>query len=174
MRTLILAALLLLPVTASALDCTPFQSWTCAQQGYFDVLDGVPGEVVCGVDYTGWTLHVVEVTVTQAGWIRFVGTSASSSMVNVATALMLMDDCAAGTCLSSTQSSGLAELDVCLDVGTHTFVVASNTTAPGAFMNIGISCQTCAQALTFGFPCPYCDPVGDAGAAWGSLKAQYR
>jgi hypothetical protein len=68
----------------------------------------------------------------------------------------------------------MAELDVCLDVGAHTFVVASHTTAPGAFMNIGIICPTCEQAQTAGFPCPYCDTVGNEGASWGAVKSQYR
>lgn len=171
---LALATLLLLPVTAAALDCTPFLNWTCGSPAYFDVLNGQPGEVVCGVDYTGWTLHVVNVTVAQAGWIRFVGASASASMAFVDTAIMLMGDCAAGTCLAGVQDTGLAELDVCLDVGTHKFLVASHTTAPGAFMNIGLSCQTCLQAEQFGFPCPYCNAVADEGTTWGSLKGTYR
>lgn len=180
MRHLVLATLLaltapaVLPMTASALDCTPFQTWTCTQQGYFDLLDGIPGEVVCGVDYTGWTLHVVQVNVTTAGWVRFSGISASASMTIVPTAIMLMDDCAAGSCISSAQGTGMVDLDTCLDVGAHTFVVASNTTAPTAFMNIGISCQTCAQAETFGFVCPYCDAVGDDDASWGTVKSLYR
>lgn len=180
MRTIIVTALLglagclALPSAASALDCTPFQTWTCAQQGYFDVLNGQPGEVVCGTDYAGWTLHVVQVDITQAGWVRFAGVSAASSGVYVATAIMLMDDCAAGVCIASTQNSSMAELDVCLDVGSHTFVVASHTTAAGAFMNIGIICPTCAQAETAGFPCPYCETVGNEDASWGSVKSQYR
>ena len=170
---LALATLLLLPVTAAALDCTPFLNWTCGSPAYFNVLNGQPGEVVCGVDYTGWTLHVVNVTVAQAGWIRFAGASASASMAYVDTAIMLMGDCAAGTCLASEQSPGLTELDVCLDVGTHTFLVASHTTAPGAFMNIGLACQTCLQAEQYGFPCPYCNAVADEGTTWGSLKARF-
>ena len=174
MRPLILTVLLLLPAAASALDCTPFQSWTCSQQSYFNVLNGEPGEVVCGVDYTGWTLHVVEATVAQPGWIRFVGVSAVSSGAHVTTAIMLMDDCAAGTCLASTQDLDLAELDVCVDAGTHTFVVASHTTAPGAFMDISMACLTCAQAQAYGFPCPACEVVGNEGAVWGAVKSRFR
>jgi hypothetical protein len=56
------------------------ETMICADQGYFDVLNGQPGEVICGVDYTGWTLHVVEVTVTEPGWIRFSGISAAASV----------------------------------------------------------------------------------------------
>ncbi len=173
MRLFVLAIVLLLPATAAALDCTPFQSWTCTQQGYYDLLDGVPGEVLCGVDYTGWTLHVVEVTVAQAGWIRFSGISASSSGNIVDTAIMLMDDCAAGTCLASVQGNHMTDLDTCLDVGTHTFVVASNTTAPTAFMNIGIMCPTCEDAGVYGFECIYCGTIDSAGSTWGSVKARF-
>jgi hypothetical protein len=122
MRFTIILILILLPLAVSALDCTPFQSWTCDQQGYYDYLDGVPSETLCGVDYTGWTLHVVEVTVTQAGFYVFSGTSASSSWVYVDTAIMLMDDCNAGTCISSLQTDSVTHLYTCLDVGTHIFV----------------------------------------------------
>ena len=174
MRTLILLALLLLPVTASALDCTPFQSWTCTQQGYYNVLNGAPGEVLCGVDYTGWTFHVVEVTVTEPGWKHFAGISASASMSIVDTAIILMDDCNAGTCLGSTQALGMAELDVCLGLGTFTFVVASNTTAPTAFMNIGLLCPTCEDAVAYGFECSYCGTVSSEASSWGSLKARFQ
>ncbi len=173
MRLLILLTLLMLPISAAALDCTPFQSWTCTQQGYFDYLDGQPGEVLCGVDYTGWTLHVIEVTVTTPGWIRFTGISASSSGVIVDTAIMLMDDCGALSCLDSVQGSHQTDLDTCLDVGVHTFVVASNTTAPTAFMNIGIVCLTCEDAVTYGFECVYCGTVGGEASPWGAVKALF-
>jgi hypothetical protein len=165
--------LLLLPVSASALDCTPFQSWTCVDQGYFDVLNGQPGEVICGVDYTGWTLHVIEVTVTVPGLFIFSGISAAASQVIVDTAIILMDDCAAGTCLDSAQSSGVTDLSVCLDAGTHTFVVASNTTAPTAFMNIGISCPSCVDANNWGFTCVFCQPVDNEDGTWGSMKGHF-
>jgi hypothetical protein len=147
MRPLILAALFLLPATAHALDCTPFQSWTCSQAGFFDYMDGQPGEVVCGVDYTGWTLHVVELTTAQAGWVQFSGISALISGAHVTTVIMLMDDCAAGTCLASAQGPDVVDLGVCL---------------------------TCAQAQSYGIACPACDAVGDVGSAWGSIKTQYR
>ncbi len=165
---------LVLATPAAALDCTPFLDWTCGSPSYFDVLDGQPGEVVCGVDYTGWTLHVIRVTAPQAGWYVLAGASASASMVFVDTAFMLMSDCSAGTCLASTQSSGVAQLNVCLDAGVHTFVVASHTTVPGAFMNVTLGCQTCAQAETAGFPCPYCNAVAEEGVTWGSLKARFQ
>lgn len=174
MRPLILAALFLLPVTAHALDCTPFQSWTCSQAGFFDYMDGQPGEVVCGVDYTGWTLHVVELTTAQAGWVQFSGISALISGTHVTTVIMLMDDCATGTCLASAQGPDVVDLGVCLEAGTHTFVVASQTDLPTSIMNIGAACLTCAQAQSYGIACPACDAVGDEGADWGSLKALYR
>lgn len=169
-----LAGLLCLSAPAAAIDCTPFQSWTCSQQGYYNYLNGIPGEVVCGVDYTGWTLHVVDVAVTQAGWVQFSATTGVGFGTTVTTAVMLMDDCAAGTCVSSAQGNGVTDLGVCLDVGTHTFVVASQTTAPNAIVNMGVACLTCAQAESYGLVCPYCGAVGNDGAAWGSLKLQYR
>lgn len=174
--TLLLAmtGLLALSAPASALDCTPFQSWTCSQQGYYNYVNGIPGEVICGVDYTGWTLHVVEVSVAQAGWVQFSATTGVGFANIVTTAVILMDDCAAGTCVSSAQSNGVTDLGACLDVGTHTFVVASNTTAANAVLNMGIACLTCAQVDSYGLVCPYCGTVSDEGAAWGSLKLQYR
>ena len=174
MRFLIIFMLILLPVTASALDCAPFQSWTCAQQGYYDYLNGVPGEILCGVDYTGWTLHVVEVTVTQPGFYVFGGVSASSSWNIVDTAIMLMDDCNAGTCISSLQTDGVTELYACLDVGTHTFVVASNTTVATAFMNIGFGCHTCVEAEAVGFECAHCGTVSNESSTWGSVKTRFQ
>ncbi len=174
MRPFILAVLFLLPATAHALDCTPFQSWTCSQAGFFDYMDGQPGEVVCGVDYTGWTLHVIELTTAQAGWVQFSGISALISGTHVTTVIMLMDDCAAGTCLASAQGPDVVDLGVCLEAGTHTFVVASQTAAPTSIMNLGAACLTCAQAQSYGIACPACDAVGDVGADWGSLKALYR
>jgi len=174
MRTLILAALFLLPASAHALDCTPFRSWTCGHASFFDYMDGQPGEVVCGVDYTGWTLHVVELTTAQAGWIQFSGISALISGTHVTTVIMLMDDCATGTCHASAQGPDMVDLGVCLEAGTHTFVVASQTAAPTSIMNIAAACLTCAQAQSYGIACPACDAVGDVGTAWGSIKTQYR
>jgi hypothetical protein len=170
----VLALALVLPAPASALDCTPFQSWTCSQQGYFGYLNGIPGEVICGVDYTGWTLHVVAVTVAQAGWFQFSATTGVGFGTTVATAVLLMDDCAAGTCVSSAQSTSVTDLGACLDVGTYTFVVASQTTAPTAVVNMGLACLTCAQAESYGLVCPYCGTVGNDSTVWGSLKLQYR
>jgi len=173
MRSLILAALLLLPVSATALDCTPFQTFSC-EQGYFDVLDGQPGEVVCGVDFTGWTLHVIEINVTQAGYMAFQGISASSAGNIVATTIMMFDDCGTDTCLdSATSPDGIASLELCLDVGTYKFLVASDTTAPGAFMNIGLSCFDCADVIQWGISCVYCDPVSNEPQSWGSLKSTF-
>lgn len=160
--------------SAPALDCTPFQTFTCANNGYFDVLDGQPGELLCGVDYTGWTFHVIDVAVTTPGWYRFVAISASSSWNIVPSAVILMDDCGAGTCLASVQNTGTAELDMCLDVGTHQVVVASATTAPTAFMNIGLACLTCAEAETYGFECSFCGTVGSETGTWGYLKSIFR
>jgi len=174
MRFAIILILMLLPVAASALDCTPFQSWTCDQQGYYDYLDGVPGEIICGVDYTGWTLHVVDVTVTQAGFYVFGGISADAAWSYVDTAIMLMDDCNAGTCLSSLQTDHMTELYTCLDAGTHTFVVASNTTVPTAFMNIGFGCYTCEDAEASGFECVHCGTVSDESSTWGSVKSMFK
>jgi hypothetical protein len=174
MRALALAILFLVPGTALALDCTPFRSWNCAQASFFDVMDGQPGEVICGVDYTGWTLHVVEMTTAQAGWVQFAGVSALGSGVHVNTVIILMDDCAAGTCVTSAQGLSMAELGVCLEAGTHTFVVASQTAAPGAIMNISAACLTCAQTEAYGLSCPACQVVGNEDAAWGTLKTHYR
>lgn len=170
---LVLATPVLLPAPAAALDCTPFLNWTCGSPGYFNTLNGQPGEILCGVDYTGWTLHVIRVTAPQAGVYVLGGASASASMVFVDTAIMLMSDCSAGTCLASVQNSGVAQLNACLDVGVHTFVVASHTTAPGAFMNVSLSCLTCAQAETAGIACSYCNAVADEATSWGSLKARF-
>ena len=142
----VLALALVLPAPAAALDCTPFQSWTCNQQGYFGYVNGIPGEVICGVGF---------------------GTT-------VATAILLMDDCSAGTCVSSAQSTGVTDLGACLDVGTYTFVVASQTAAPNAVVNMGLACLTCAQAESYGLVCPYCGTVGNDSTVWGSLKLQYR
>ncbi|MBU2499988.1 hypothetical protein KJ682_01530 [bacterium] len=172
LTTLVLS--LLCAGSSSALDCTPFLTFTCANNGYFDVLDGQPGELLCGVDYTGWTFHVIDVTVTTPGWYRFAAVSASSSMNIVPSAVILMDDCGAGTCLASVENSDMAELDMCLDVGTHQVVVASDTTAPTAFMNIGLFCLTCAEAETYGFECSFCGTVGSEAGTWGNLKSSFR
>lgn len=178
MRPLILAAplaLLLLPAVASALDCTPSLNWTCASNGFFNTLSGQPGEVICGVDYTGWTLKVVNVTVTTGGWVDFAATAGTGPGAGVATAVILMDDCAAGTCLASEQSTGVTQLDVCLEPGTHTFVVAAHTTAPGAILNMGLMCLTCVQAETMGLTgCPACGgAVPGEDESWGSVKARF-
>lgn len=175
MRRLPLPALLLLllPTSALALDCTPFLSWNCSNQGYFDVLDGQPGEVICGVDYTGWTLHTVEVTVTEPGFYRFSGISGASSGNTVDTAIILMDDCGAGTCVDSAQGGGQVDLDTCLDAGTYTFVVASNTTASTGFMNIGLLCPSCVDVIAAGIECVYCEPVGSENESWGSVKGHF-
>lgn len=180
MRPLLPVALLLtllLPAASLALDCTPFQTWTCASNGYYNYLTGQPGEVLCGVDYTGWTLTVVNVTMTTGGWVDFAATAGLGPGSPVATDVMLMDDCAAGTCLAVERSSGgVTQLDVCLDVGTHTFVVATQTTAPGAAINMGLMCLTCAQAETLGLTgCPACGgAVPGESESWGSLKARFK
>jgi len=174
LRFTIVLILILLPLTASALDCTPFQSWTCDQHGYNDFMNGVPGEVICGVDYTGWTLHVVEVTVTQAGFYALSAISISSAWNFVDTAVMLMDDCNAGTCISSHQTDHQTDLYTCLDVGTHTFVVASNTTAATAGIVIDFGCYTCDDAEFFGFECVHCGSVSNVNSTWGSVKAIYK
>lgn len=178
MRRVILATLLvlLLPAAALALDCTPSATWTCASNGFFNTWSGQPGEVICGVDYTGWTLKVVNVNVTTGGWVDFAATVATGPGASVATAVILMDNCAAGTCVASEQSTGVTQLDVCLEPGTHTFVVAAHTTAPNAIGNMGLMCLTCAQAETMGLTgCPACGgTVSTQEESWGSLKARFK
>ncbi len=117
---------------------------------------------------------MVEVTVAQPGFYIFAGISASSSWNYVDTAIILMDDCNAGTCINSIQSDGGAELYTCLDVGTHTFVVASNTTVATAFMNISFDCYTCEDAEGSGFECIHCGTVGDESSTWSSVKARFQ
>ena len=112
--------------------------------------------------------------VTQPGWFRFVGISAAGAMNIVETAVILMDDCNAGTCVDSAQAFGMTELDVCLDYGLHTFVVASNTTAPTAFMNIGLVCLTCEDAAASGFECVHCGTVDADRNDWSDVKSMYR
>lgn len=172
--SLLLAACVAAP--ASALVCSPpFQSWTCADNGYYDVLDGQPGEVLCGTDYTGWTIHVVEVTLTEPMLINFAGLSAVSGQGFVATEILLMDDCAAGTCAESAYSAAsMAELITCLDTGTYTFVVASQTQSPAGFMNIGLFCATCQEAVDAGYTCELCMAVGNEAVPFGELKARFR
>lgn len=177
MRPLFLALLLLVPASALALDCTPDFNWTCASNGFFDYLSGQPGEVICGVDYTGWTLNVVNVNVTTGGWMAMAAASASSVNpgTGVASAIILMDDCGAGTCVTSTQSTGVAQLNVCLEPGVHTFIIASHTTAPGAVVNFSPACITCAQAETYGLGlCAACGAVSTEPESWGSLKSRFK
>jgi len=70
-RVLALLGLLVLTApSALALDCTPFHVSTGPDQGYLDTFantPGQPGEVVCGHDFTGWTLFVIEFTVNSPG-----------------------------------------------------------------------------------------------------------
>lgn len=174
MRLAIALVLLALPASALALDCTPFLSWDCATASYYDVLAGQPGEMLCGTDYTGWTFHAVEINVTTPGWYVMQGTSAAGTWNVVETAFILMDDCGAATCIDSAVSMGVTTLDMCLDIGTHTVIVASNTTAPTAFMNIGMACPTCAEAQTYGFECVHCGTVSTEVGGWGELKAMFR
>jgi hypothetical protein len=179
-RAAILAAIALavaaLPAApAAALDCTPMQSWDCTLHGYLNILTGQPGEVLCSVDYTGWTMNVVEVTITQGGWVNFTAGTSTGVGSSAQTAIMLMDDCGAGTCVSSIQSDGLVHLLSCLEPGTYTYVVASDSTSPTAYLQMDITCVSCEQAETWGYPvCPACNPVGDEAANWGSLKAQFK
>jgi hypothetical protein len=113
---LALLLLLLVPASALALDCTPDFNWTCTTNGFFNYLSGQPGEVICGVDHTGWTLNVVSVTLTTGGWVHFAAAAASGGPgTGVANAIYLMDDCGTGTCTDSAQSSGVADLVVCLE-----------------------------------------------------------
>jgi len=181
MRPLALAAAVVLslaalaPSPAAALDCTPQFNWTCSTHGFFNVLAGQQGGTVCGVDYTGWTLNVVNVTVAQGGWVRFVATAGTGPGATLTTKIILMDDCGAGTCVDSAQSNGVTELDACLEAGSHTYVVATNSTAPNAALNMDLVCLTCAQAESLGLTgCPACSPVGDEAASWGSLKARFQ
>lgn len=169
-----LAALALAPSPAAAIDCTPQFNWTCASNGYYNYLTGQQGGTVCGVDYTGWTLTVVNVTVTQGGWLRFVATAGTGPGATLVTKIILMDDCSGDTCVDSAQSNGVTELDSCLEVGSHTYVVATQSTAPNAAINMGLMCLTCAQAQTIGLTgCAACDPVSDEASSWGSFKARF-
>lgn len=163
------------PAPAAALSCTPMQSWTCLSHGFFNTLSGQPGEVVCGVDYTGWTLSVVNVTVTQGGWVRFVATAGQGISTHYTTKVILMDDCGAGTCVDSAQSNGLTELDSCLEAGTYTYIVATNSTAPAAVLQMDIICLTCAQGELLGLTgCAACNPVSDESSSWGSFKVRFK
>ena len=176
MRPWILTLLLLVPASALALDCTPDFNWTCTTNGFFNYLSGQPGEVICGVDHTGWTLNVVSVTLTTGGWVHFAAAAASGGPgTGVANAIYLMDDCGAGTCTDSAQSSGVADLIVCLEPGIHTFVVATTTTVPGAVINMGMNCLTCEQADTYGLgACAACGAVSVERESWGSLKSRFQ
>lgn len=169
------AAAALTPAPAAALTCTPQFNWSCTTHGFFNYLAGQPGEVLCGTDYTGWTFTVVNVTVAQGGWLRFVATAGTGPGASLTTAVILMDDCGAGTCVDSAQSSSVTELDACLEAGTHTYVVATNSTLPNAILQMDLVCITCEQADLLGLTgCPACSPVGDEAASWGSLKALFK
>lgn len=168
------AAAALAPAPAAALTCTPQFNWTCTTHGFFNTLAGQPGGVLCGTDYTGWTFTVVNVTVAQGGWVRFVATAGTGPGSPLTTKIILMDDCDAGTCADSAQSGGVTELDACLEAGTHTYVVATNSTSPGAALNMDLVCLTCAQAGELGLTgCAACDPVSDEASSWGSFKARF-
>ena len=171
--TLALAAALA-PAPVAALNCTPQFNWNCTTHGYFNLLSGQPGEVLCGTDYTGWTFTVVNVTVTQGGWVRFLAIAGEGISVHYTTKVILMDDCGAGTCVDSAQSNGITELDSCLEAGTHTYIVATNSTAPTAAIQMDLLCLTCEQAQTIGLTgCAACDPVSDESSSWGSFKARF-
>lgn len=163
------------PAPAAALDCTPQFNWTCSTHGFFNALSGQQGGTVCGVDYTGWTLNVVNVTVAQGGWVRFLATAGTGPGATLVTKIILMDNCGAGTCVDSAQSNGVTELDACLEAGTHTYVVATNSTSPSAAINMDILCLTCAQAGTLGLTgCAACEPVSDEASSWGSFKVRFK
>ena len=165
----------LAPRPAAALDCAPQFNWNCATHGFFNYVTGQPGEVLCGTDYTGWTFTVVNVTMAQGGWVHFVATAGIGINTQITAAIIQMGDCGAGTCIDSAQSGGVTEFDACLDTGAHTFIVATNSTAPNAILNMDLMCLTCAQAETMGLVgCPACGAVGDETSSWGSLKAQFK
>jgi hypothetical protein len=180
MRLALAAVAFLLATTlaspALALDCTPFQTFDCANPSYYGTINGQPGEVLCGMDFTGWTLHVIEVTVTTAGVYAVSATGGTGQFgVFLEAAILQMDDCGAGTCLDSAMvTTGAAQLTLCLDAGAYTFVAAVHGTAPTDIISTGMQCITCADALQGGFSCSYCDPIGANNPNWSSLKGRFQ
>lgn len=159
----LLLLLAILPSGTMAFDCTPISTVPNDGTTIFGQVgvSALPGEPLCGFDYTGWQLHVYEFTLPQdALQVLFMAVGGGGS----STHLLVFNQCDPNTCVYSGAPTGsgmsLIEEQVCLAAGTYTAVVASQA-AVNTVYNVATA------------PVDVCTPVANGEASWGTLKATY-
>lgn len=155
------AILALAPTAATALDCTPLADFTCAGSAHYSNLqtNAIPGEPLCGTDYTGWVFNVFTVTLAADNQPAI---QTQGPAVTPVSHMLLFDGCPGGACVAS-DTDGVGDLLIyeCLPAGTYTLVLASNSAAndPFAIGTVG---------------CTACQPVAVDEASWGAIKSIFR
>ncbi|MBU0742036.1 hypothetical protein KKG45_02995 [bacterium] len=150
---------------AVALDCTPLDTFLCSGNACYNYIgiDAVPGEFACGTDYTGWDFQVFDVELTAPGLASPASYTSGFDPLIPDNHLLLFEHCDLAQCIASdTSSDWMHGFSACLDTGTYTLIIASNTTAQapiGVGMNAG---------------CVDCDPVAGETQRWGAVKSLCR
>lgn len=158
----------LLATPSRAFDCTPIGTLPnngTLSMGTIGGAGSVPGESLCGTDYTGWAFHVYEFTVNDAS-LQVFGLVASDgdpfNGVDPYAELWVLDQCNPTACLFEFSTGGGATSDpFCLAPGTYTIVVASPDLAPNNIYGVGTATAD------------VCQPVSGAQQNWGTLKQRY-
>jgi hypothetical protein len=156
---------LLVSTSAFALDCTPLGVLPIAggfTNGGYAGTGAVPGELVCGTDFTGWDFHVYEFTLT-ANAEQVIGMAVNGSASSFR--LLVLKDCDTSSCFldQSLTGAGPAIINptVCLGPGTYNVIVASLNAPTSVVYQVGTDSLD------------PCDPIPNQSSTFGTLKTRF-
>ena len=151
-----------------AFDCTPLA--TLPNNGNMEMdymgTGAVPGEFLCGFDYTGWDFHVYEFTIagpTLQGFGLVTADDDPFSTFMPYAELLVLGDCDENACAFqwSNSSGGATSEPICLAPGTYTVIVATEGGTPDYIYGVAT------------FSAAPCEPVTTQTDSWGTLKQLY-
>ena len=171
MRPLLLPSLVLLCLLAApsaALDCSNSLA-DLVNDGTAEfnqaTVGAVPGETVCGVDYSGWDFHVYQLELTTAAYEAF---QVATQDQNGSFRLIVLQNCDPMACLLDQAGGGAGpgtiNAELCLQAGTYTVIVASDQVPNSVVYNVG--------AAPFVYE-DFCGPVSGDDSSWSTVKARY-
>lgn len=163
----VLSPLLMLSASvALAFDCTPISTIPVngttvgGQMG----VNAVPGEPVCGTDYTGQNFYVYDFTLAQASSVVFLLATGGQAFGDPPppAELFVLANCDPNACMLTYAGQGGATSDpICLGAGTYTLVVASPDTDTSHSYGTAVGVVDT------------CTPIPVDGSSWGTLKNRF-
>lgn len=150
---------------AQAFDCTPIGTLPLTPTITYGVLgqDSVPGEPVCGNDYTGESFHVWEFTLNEPTNVVWFLATGGPDLGNPPDAeLFVLANCDPNACVATfANETGATSDPVCIPAGTYSLVVTSSEPDPANNYGVAVA------------PAGPCEPVSTEDASFGTLKSRF-